>query len=354
MYEPTYHISNELLNKIAQIEALRSQVNASYILPEREIEMRYRATVEATHSSTSIEGNPLNMKQVGKVLSEKQPLTRRQYAETEVKNYKKAIDFIDKRKLTGEKLTTKDILEAHKIITTGILDDETKEGAWRKNPIYIENQNGEVIYDGPSAAIAPKEVEKLLAWLNGESYNIHPIIAAAILHYQFVSIHPFADGNGRTTRILTMLYLGLRDYDFRGSLVLDSYYSIDKKAYYGALHEVQGATYNSAIEANLGPWINYFSDGFLSSVTVLSAEVTLLSSLAKNAPTGQKISREEADLLSYIRQFGSIALSEAEGVLPNTPRRTIQRKLKSLVDAGYISAKGTTNGTKYVAKDEPT
>ena len=350
MYKPNYRITDDLLKKIAQIEAIRAQIDSSQILPQREIEMRYRATVEATHSSTSIEGNPLNIKQVERVLSDKQPLTRHQYAETEVRNYKKAIDFIDKRKTTDEKLTATDISKIHKIITNGLLNDARKEGAWRKNHVYIENKDGNTIYDGPNPIVVPNEIEKLLSWLSNDSYNIHPIIASAIMHYQFVSIHPFADGNGRTTRILTALYLGLRGYDFRGSLVLDSYYSTDKKAYYGALHDVQGYNYNSAETAGLNSWLDYFVAGFLSSANVLYAEVKILGSLLNDAPVGMKISRDEADILGYIQQFGSITLSEAEDVLSNVPRRTIQRKLKGLVDTGYIRVDGATNQARYTKK----
>jgi len=346
MFKPRYRITDQLLNKIAQIEAMLSQVSSSFILPEREIEMRQRATVEATHSSTSIEGNPLNAKQVEKILFGKNPLTRHQYAEIEVKNYKKAIDFVDKRKTIDRKLTTQDILEIHGTVMEGLLDSE-KVGVWRKNPVYIENQDGQVVYSGPSAALVPREIDGLLDWLNVESYEVHPVIAAAILHLQLVSVHPFADGNGRTARILTALYLGLRGYDFRGSLVLDSYYSADKKAYYSALHVVQGKNYSTAKTVDLNPWLDYFTEGFLSSATVLSAEVMLLSSFVKGTPTKRKLSRDETDLLSYVKYFGPITLSEAETVLPNVPRRTVQRRLKNLVDVGYLKSTGTTSDTKY-------
>lgn len=353
MYKPNYHITDELLNKIAQIEAFRQQITTSYILPEREVEMKYRATVEATHSSTSIEGNPLNMKQVERVLSDKAPLTRHQYAEIEVRNYKAAMDFIDKRKATGEKMIIDDILKVHEIITKDLLDDE-RSGHWRKNPVYIENQNGETVYDGPEARAVDKEVVRLLTWLDLDSYAIHPVIAAAIFHVQFVSIHPFADGNGRATRALTALYLGLRDYDFRGSLVLDSYYSVDRKGYYSALHKAQGSNYATAERADLDPWIDYFADGFLSSARVLATEITLLSNLAKNQPTKQKITRDEADLLSYVQRFGSITTSEAEDILVGVPRRTVQRKLGGLVDAGYLELEGVTNKARYVVKKKET
>jgi Fic family protein len=350
MYKPNYHITDELLNTIAEIEAVRSKIATSYILPEREIEMRYRATVEATHSSTSIEGNPLNMKQVEQTLANKNPLTRHQYAEIEVRNYKKAIDFIDKRKKSRKKMTVEDVLSVHKIITDGLLD-ETRAGNWRRNTVHIEDQNEVMLYEATPVDEVVDEINNLIDWLNNESYEIHPVIASAIFHIQFVSIHPFADGNGRSTRALTMLYLGLRDYDFRSALVLDSYYSTDKKAYYDALHETQNANYTSAVQTNLNQWIKYFADGFLASANILAAEVAVLSSAVKSAPIG-KISRDEADILSYIKQFGSISVSEAEQILQGVPRRTIQRKLKNLVDNGLVKLDGATHDAKYILKGD--
>lgn len=349
MYDPHYTITNELLNVLAQIDPIRLQVDMARILPTREAEMRHRATVEATHSSTSIEGNPLNLHQVENVLAQKTLLTRHQYYVTEVKNYKKALDLIDQREKSKNPLTEKDILAIHKTLTKGLLDSG-RSGVWRKNPVYIENQLGEKLYDAVKASQVSTEIANLLSWINEKSYGIHPVIAAAIVHIQFVSIHPFADGNGRTARILTMLYLGLRDYDFRKALVLDSYYSSDKASYYKALHGVQGSTYAKAERADLTPWIQYFAEGFLVSANVLRAEITLLSSIFPDSAY-RKISQSEMDILSYANQFGSITISEAEDILPNISRRTIQRMLRKLVNEGMLRSEGATNGVKYISQE---
>ncbi len=310
--------------------------------------MRYRATVEATHSSTSIEGNPLNMKQVEKALSDLdgEPLTRHRYAEREVKNYKSALDFIEKRKQSGQPITMEDILVIHLRIMEDLLPSE-KVGALRQNDVYITDSEGEIAYVGPSAQILPAELEELLAWLDAAD-GIHPVIVAAILHFHFVSIHPFADGNGRTTRALVALYLGLRDYDLRGALVLDSYYASDKPEYYLALdlaHDYQGRK-----AACLDPWLDYFADGFLSSAKVLQAEVMILSSVVDPAKS-IKIAYDEIDLLSYAKRFGAVSLSEAESILPHLSRRTLQRKLKRLADDGRLVIKGTARTTRYEWKE---
>lgn len=347
MYKPKYQITDEILNKISAIEELRSRVAQSVMLPEREIEMRHRATVEATHSSTSIEGNPLNRMQVEKVLSNisSQPITRHRYAEIEIRNYKQALDFIEKRKSVKKAIGLADILSLHKILMTELLPQE-KIGKLRLNPVYIADQDDKTVYEAPKVRLLKTEINELLQWLDAATKNIHPVIAAGILHFYFVSIHPFADGNGRTTRLLTMLYLGLRDYDFRSSLVLDSYYALNKADYYQALNLADN--YPGRKEAYLNPWLTYFIDGFLAAAKILLAEVLLLSSVIKNPNEIKRISKDEFDLLSYAKQFGSISLSEAMDILPDLSRRTLQRRLKTLVDEGYLELSGNTSVAKYL------
>ena len=347
MYQPRYQITNEILNKISEIEAIRARVSISRILPTREAEMRYRATVEATHSSTSIEGNPFSVVQVDAILSNKPLLTRHEYAEIEVKNYKKALDYIFSYELSD--ISVDSILEIHRLLTDGLLDS-SRSGKWRKNPVYIENQEGKTVYSAASSKEVPERIKDLIFWLNSNALSIHPVIVAAILHHELVSIHPFADGNGRTARATTSLFLKTAKYDFRGSLVLDSFYATDKNAYYWALQNSQGPTFESSRGRDLTSWLEYFVDGFLASARVLEAEVKLLSSAIKAKDTRLKLSRDEIDLISYVTQFGEISVVDAEDILPSTSRRTLQRTLKSLVDKRIFTVKGNAKSTRYALK----
>ncbi len=344
MYHPKYKITDHILNLISQIEVLRTQVNSCRILPEREAELYYRSTVEATHSSTSIEGNPLNLKQVQSALRNKNPLTRRRYAEIEARNYHSALDWIARRKDSRLPLSVEDILTLHGIITKGLLTTD-REGSWRQNPVYIEDQSGTITYEAAPVAAVPQLVSDLVAWLNGHATDLHPVIAAAILHFQLIAIHPFADSNGRTSRALTSLYLGLRDYDFRSSLVLDTYYSTDRPAYYHAL-SAQGRTYTVAERSDLTPWLSYFTEGFLTSAKVLSAETAILSSLSGEGDASS-LSRDEMELLNYVEQFSTITITEAEDILWSSNRRTVQRRLRHLVELGLLRKSGTTKSAKY-------
>ena len=192
------------------------------------------------------------------------------------------------------------------------------------------------------------EVEELLTWLKNNQFSVNPVILAGILHFYFVAIHPFADGNGRTARALTSLFLALSQYDNNGSLVLDSYYASDRQAYYAVLQLVNGKSYTTSTKADLTPWLEYFTDGFLTSLHVLDAEIRILNFGMENVT--EQLNREDEDILSYAKKFGSINISEAEAILPEVNRRNIQRRLKQLVDAGYLELTGATHDAKYLPK----
>lgn len=347
MYKPFFTITDDILSRIAQIESMKGAIKTFRILPEREAFIRKRATVEATHSSTSIEGNPLTLKQVEKTLVSTRKFTKEQYAEIEVKNYKKSLDWISKRKLEKKPLSIDDLLKLHGIITDSLLD-ETRSGKLRFNPVYIVNQKGETVYDGPSEEIVESELDDLFKWLNSENNTVHPVIVAGVLHYMIASIHPFADGNGRTARAIVSLYLSLVNYDFRESLVLDSYYAVDRPAYYKALGSAQNGDYEHAKSGDLTIWLDYFTEGFLSSVRTLMMELEVLTVVQKDF-TPKRLTREESDIISYVVEFGSIDLAEAMDVLPHLSRRSVQRKLSELVSNGYLVVEGDGPATRYVA-----
>jgi len=346
MFAPKYTITDELLQYIAQIEVIRANVAQARILPERAVELHFRATVEKTHSSTFIEGNPLTLKQVDSVLKDK-GLTRRKYAETEVRNYKKALDFIDRRKLASAPLQVEDLLRLHELAMKDLLPDK-KAGAFRTGAVHVVNQDEKLKYTGPPARSVQKKIHDLLSWIEAANESVHPCIAAAILHYQFVSIHPFADGNGRAARLATMLHLGMRGYDFNGSIVLDSHYAQERGEYYAALHNCQSEKYREG--QDLTSWVRYFASGFLSSAKVLWAQISVLSALEPLSER-KRISQSEAELLGFARQFGSVSLSEAREILPHLSRRTLQRMLKELADNGYLLPSGAGRSSRYNWRD---
>lgn len=352
MKEPIFTISNQILSYVSKIETCRANVNNYVLLPEREAELHYRATVENTHSSTSIEGNPLNDKQVASVLKSKTklPLTLHRYAEIEVRNYKEALDFINKRSLDKSPISLKDILAIHKILMKKLLP-AGKVGKLRSGEVYIVNQDDDVEYTGAPAKICKQELEDLFTWV--AKTDLHPYVAAGILHLLFISIHPFSDGNGRCTRLLTLLYLGIKDYDFNKALVLDNFYADDKPRYYAELQKAHGTKYGKITGNGYVGWVEYFLEGFLSSAQVLEATAQILSISTKPLGAVQKLPADDVDILSYVAQFGEVTISEAESILPHLSRRSIQRKLQNLVDGGHLKLEGGSKNSAYVSATKP-
>ncbi len=343
-YQPVFKVSDQVRRHLQDIERLRSTITSGHILPSVEASVRHRASVESVHSSTSIEGNPLDINQVRAVISSDRILTKQEYAEIEVYNYKQALDYIDRRRSGGD-ITLDDILKLHQIITDRLLDS-TRSGKIRRRPVYIEDEQHQIIYTAVDAPRVKNELIDLLNWIKDNQFVLHPVIIGAIIHFHLAAIHPFSDGNGRTARATTALYLALAHYDNDGALALDTYYASDRPSYYAILRRLNGENYASSQQADLTPWLEYFAEGYLTSLRVLDAEIRLLSlATLTDKPA---LDRNDQDIISYVAKFGSLNISEAESILPELSRRTIQHRLKRLVDQGYLDLVGATHEAKYV------
>lgn len=345
MYHPRFTITSGINNKIAQVERARAMVETSRILPKEEIIMRHRAVIDAVHSSTGIEGNPLDEKQVERVLAGK-IVEDSQRAILEVQNYKKALDWMEKRLQVKDLLSVADILKLHKITMDGSLPDE-KAGKFRPGPVYIVDVHGEkenIRYVGPDSTKVLRLCQELLAWFRSEEDKLHPILAAGIFHYEFVSIHPFADGNGRITRLLTLLLLRKSGYSFRNALIPDVYYLQNRLAYYQALN--QAKMYSEQRIADLTPWLAYFVNGIYEAAKELEHDISVIK-LASNSMKTIRLNRQEIKILDFAKQIGQITLKDTLDIL-EVPKRTAQRRLAGLVEKGLLRSQSAGKNIFYV------
>lgn len=347
MYKPKFTITPEITNWIAQIEAIKQRIDRSKILPVKEIALRHRAAVESAHSSTSIEGNPLNKKQVAAALAGK--MNNWEKRVIEVTNYKKAWDWISERSKKKSAITTADILKLHLFVARQLLP-ENKVGAFRPGPIYIVDMiEGEdvVRYTGPDISQVKSLLLELLDWVKKQKNVLHPVLLVGIIHYEFVSIHPFSDGNGRVTRLLVKLLLDLLDYDFRGCLVLDTYYWQNTNQYYQNLN--QADNYLDQRKADLTDWLTYFVEGFYLVSKDLERKVSIVTANQNDETIA--LNDQEMQILDFANRFGQINLSEALDIL-QVPERTIQRRLKNLIDKNILKIEGKGKNTIYKLKKD--
>lgn len=346
MFNPKYTISNGAVNQISEIAEIKALVARSSLLPEREIFLRRAATIKMAHTSTSIEGNILKEYQVAQVVGGKK-INASENQIREVKNYLSALRVIDKLSESKNDFTIKDILGIHRLVMDGLVEKE-KVGVFRKRPVYIvnilPNKQEEVAYTPPRAVKVPQLIEELVNWLD-KNKEIPPIVRAGLFHYQFETIHPFTDGNGRTGRLLTLLHLYQSGWDFKKILVLEDYYNRDRKVYYEALQA--GKTFQLRLEADLSRWLEYYVAGFLDEAKKVKDQVLNLSVIGDVHATRNVLNQDELKIVDFVVSMGQITSSDVVDIL-EVPKRTAQAKLKKLEDIKVLKKVGAGPTTYYI------
>lgn len=346
MFNPKYTISNKAVNQLSEIAEIKSMVARSTLLPEREIFLRRAAVIKMAHTSTSIEGNQLQEYQVAQV-AEGKKINAEKKQILEVKNYLLALREIDRLSESKNKFNANDVLRVHKTLINGLIEKH-KAGIFRHGPVYIVNilpsTKEKVAYTPPKATDVPQLITDLLDWLD-ENKDIHPIVKAGLFHYQFETIHPFTDGNGRTGRLLTLLYLYQSGWDFKKILVLEDYYNRNRKAYYEALQT--GETYSARQEADLRGWLDYYVEGFLDETRKVKDQVLSLSVVGDIGSTRNTLDKDELRIVDFIVTMGQITSNDVVDIL-DVPKRTAQAKLKRLEDIKVLEKEGAGPTTYYV------
>ena len=349
MFAPKYTINSGILSNITEIVEIKAVIERSRVLPLNEAQLRQQAILRMAHTSTSIEGNKLAQFEVGKVIEGKS-VRASQKDILEVENYCKALKLLDEMSKTRHAITTDEILKLHKILIEGLVEVK-KSGNWRPADVYVLDDLGDgreiLRFKAPISRKVPGLINELLEFLK-QSNDTHPILKAGILHLQFVSIHPFTDGNGRIARLLTQLQLYRDGWDFRKILVLEDYYNRDRRSYYNAENEVQGKAYNP--DADFTPWLEYFTNGFLVEARKALEQMQSIGFGQVSKKSEQIfLNRDEIQIMDFLTSTGKITSEDVVDIL-KIAKRTAQLKLKKLVDNGLLTRKGSTTATFYTLK----
>lgn len=349
MFNPKYAISNQVLTQLSEIAEIKALVGRLTLLPERQVFLRRAATIKMAHTSTSIEGNQLQEYQVAQI-AEGKNINAEEKQIREVKNYLLALREIDKLSESKKSFNANDILKIHRTVIDELIDRK-KAGAFRPGPVYIvnvlPNKQEEVAYTPPKAVEVQQLIEDLISWLE-RNKNTHPIVRAGLFHYQFETIHPFTDGNGRTGRLMTLLHLYQSGWDFKKVLVLEDYYNHNRKAYYEALQT--GKTYRDRQQTDLSGWLEYYVAGFLDETKRVKDQVLSLSVVGGLKTTRNSLGKDELQIVDFVVTMGQITSSDVVDIL-NVPRRTAQSKLKKLEEIKVLKKAGAGPTTYYIIPD---
>lgn len=344
-FKPLFNITNRITAALTEIERARGFLEAAMLSEQWIHAMGQRALLLEAHHTSHIEGTRLTVEQAerawaGQAVPEADPDDVR-----ELLNYREAFDFVSEYLDSGAPITEGLIREIHKHLVKGVRGGRAAPGQYRRIQNYVINAStGETIYTPPPANDVPILMAELVTWLN-TPLDIHPVLISGIAQFQLVHIHPFLDGNGRTSRLLSTLSLYRSGYDFKRLFTISEYYDRDRASFYRAIQTVR--------EQNLDMtgWLEYFVVGLSIQLTEVKKRGS--HAIQKDILTKQYgLSERQSLALGYLLENADITIQDFENLCPEVSRRTLQRDIKQMVECGLLISEGETHQVVYRLKDE--
>ena len=330
-YQPQFTITPALLARVEQIAALRERILSATVevawIPALQKDTRTRNT----HSSTAIEGNPLTLEQVRAVEEGREIPAVAVRAKREVVNYFAALRFVEKN-AAQKTITPEEILRLHKTIAGEVMDQGTA-GRYRTIAVRVGG------YVPPPPQVVSGLMFELLEWWNQQAAKLSPVLSSAILHYRFEGIHPFADGNGRTGRVLALWELYRRGFDTHHIFSVDEFYREDRPRYYAALDAVRREG------EDLTGWLEYAAEGLQITLDRVWTRVQKHSAGASRTKLVLRPKQEQ--LLQLLRDHKSMPPQEIWDALGITKQGTM-KLIQPLMDAGLVQRIGTRKTGLYI------
>lgn len=344
-YKPKCTITPKINKALVEIERVRGFLDAVNLKDDWVSDMQAKALLRESHHSTHIEGTAINLEQAQDILAGKKVKGVSRDDEKELLNYKKVMDFISKYLGKDDPISEGLVRELHKILVRSVRGSEAQPGSYRKIQNYVANsRTKEIIYTPPSPFEVPHLMREFVDWINTNIEEVSPILTAGIAQFQFVHIHPFVDGNGRTARLLSTLILYKTGYDFKRLFTISEYYDKDRPAYYTAIQSVRKS------KMDMTGWLEYFVDGLRFQMKEIQGKG---KEIIKNDTLLQKIKKKELNVrqkkaVKFILKNGKITVNDYQAAA-SCIRRTAQRDLDNLLEKKVIKsvAKSPTDPTKH-------
>ncbi len=343
-FEPKFTITNQLLANITRVHALVAQISERRFPSVVVFEFERTARAVSAYASTSIEGNPLPLTEVKKILKNQPDHVRD--SEREVLNYNAALEMLNAELEQGKsQLTVERLVQIQKQITDKLLPAH-QSGHVRSEPVLVNDpRTGKVAYIPPDVKDVQPLIDDLLTYISNEKGTVDPLILAGLFHKQFVLIHPFIDGNGRTTRLATKVLLAALGLDTFKLFSFENYYNHNITRYfqtvgeYGDYYEKQKAG-----EVDFTSWLEYFTEGIIDELLRVQK---LLPTIQTPDTTLQPYHHA---ILDIIKEKG-FATDKDYAERTERAKATRALDLQKLVSLGLIEQRGKGRATYYVLRE---
>ena len=338
-------ISSEILSLISTINEFKGAWRAyGTISPERLNALKHVATIESIGSSTRIEGSKLSDREVEKLMAGLSSTSFESRDEQEVAGYAKVMELVF---TSWEYIPFNEnhIQQLHRDLLTYVNKDEGHRGKYKthENKVVARDSNGKIIgivFETVSPFDTPRLMADLVAWfrMEQESRTLHPLLAIAVFIVTFLAIHPFEDGNGRLSRVLTTLLLLQAGYAYVPYSSLESVIEQNKGGYYIALRQTQITIHTE--QQDWEPWLLFFLRSLHAQVKRLEKKVENEKIVLAALPD------LSLRILELTRERGRLTLKSAVE-LTAANRNTAKLHLQKLVDAGHLKRHGAGRGVWY-------
>lgn len=344
MFNPQFQYTNKLIGNISTIGELVGNIQAKKLSHTVFMDLEKDARAMSAHSSTAIEGNVLALTDVKRILKNTPEHIRD--SEKEVLNYNKALEILQAsiQEESLDSLDEKLILDTHSIVIDGLLNDYAV-GSYRKEPVFINDPlSGNVRFLPPDHQDVPSLMKELLEFVEKNENDLHYLILAGLFHKQFVIVHPFLDGNGRTARLMTKVLLAKMGLDTFSLFSFEAYYNKNITRYFAHVGEV-GNYYDRKENVDFTPWLEYFTDGIIDELTRVSGILSQTRTLS------ERLEEHHLQILSYLEEHGVMKDSDYAEITDRSKASRVN-DFQRLIDLGKIERRGKGRSTYYVLKKD--
>lgn len=342
----TLNITPEMLRLIAQIDEFKGAWKAlGTLAPERLTALRRVATIESVGSSTRIEGGKLSDREVESLLANLSIHTFTTRDEQEVAGYAETMEQVFQA-WEHIPLTENHIRQLHRDLLRHSGKDERHRGQYKNAPNSVAAFDAQgrqigVVFETASPFDTPRLMQELVEWTNTalDARELHPLLVIGMFIVSFLAIHPFQDGNGRLSRILTTLLLLRCGYAYTPYSSLESVIENNKESYYLSLHQTQTSIRTDSPDWH--PWLLFFLRALHQQMKRLERKMEQEHIVMAALP------ELSLQILDYAREHGRVTVREMV-ILTGASRNTLKEHFRKLVTSGQLTRQGKGRGTWYI------
>lgn len=345
-----FKTNQEILKTIGFIDGFRGKWNQIGGKESRYLnELRQIATIESIGSSTRIEGSKMSNEEVEDFVNAIKITAFKSRDEQEVFGYYDTLNLI-LDSFESIEISENHIHQLHKTLLNKSKKDDRHRGKYKtlSNKVVANYPDGsqQIIFNTTEVHLVESEMRTIIEWTNNAIQNeeVHPLIAIATFIYEFLSIHPYQDGNGRLSRLLTTLLLLKSDYDFVQFASVEYEIEKQKKAYYKALMAGQKNRYSK--KEKIDKWVLFFLTILKRTIEKLESNYQYIKDKKSYLNQRQKIA------LDYIKKNEPIKISDLTNSLSEFTPYILKKDMKYLVDEGLVKQIGKGRATTYIVSEK--